>query len=198
MKKYRLLILSVSFFIIQFLNRWFSDQLFNKLFLLYSLLNFTLFILFIKLSVNIVNDIKKNKTADNVVALIILIVSFLLTLCFPYREIKTKVELAFFENDRNEIIKMLKDKEITPDKYGNAKLPNKYKKISTSGEVYIYQNDDNGMVIGFWIFRGMMSGSTELIYSTGGENLIRENENGHPIVSINKLKENWYYVKTDY
>lgn len=35
----------------------------------------------------------------------------------------------------------------------------------------------------------MMSGSTELIYSTGGEKLIRENESGHPIVNINKLNK---------
>ena len=48
------------------------------------------------------------------------------------------------------------------------------------------------------MFRGMQSGSAELIYSTGGEKIIETNETGHPIISIEKLKDNWYYVITDY
>lgn len=198
MKRNTLLILSIAFFIIQFLNSWFSDQLFNKLFLFYSLLNLLLFILFVILLISVIKNIIKGKAVVNIVSLIILIIIVLLTLFFPYRKIKTKLELELFESDRNKIIEMVKKNKISPDEYSNAKLPSNYKKLSTSGEIYIYQNDDNGMVIGFWIFRGMMSGSTELIYSTGGEKLIRENESGHPIVSINKLKENWYYVVTDY
>lgn len=51
----------------------------------------------------------------------------------------------------------------------------KYKYVSSDGEIYVYQNDENGTVIGFWILRGMLSGSVELIYSEGEENLIREN-----------------------
>lgn len=198
MKKYLLLILSISFFIVQFLNRWFSDQLFDKLFLFYSLLNLLLFVLFVILLISVIKNIIKSRSIANIVSLIILIITVLLTLFFPYREIKTKLELELFENDRNKIIEMIKNNKISPDEYNNAKLPSNYKKLSTSGEIHIYQNDDNGMVVGFWIFRGMMSGSTELIYSTGGEKLIRENESGHPIVSINRLKENWYYVVTDY
>lgn len=53
-------------------------------------------------------------------------------------------------------------------------------------------------MIAFWVFRGMQSGLVQLIYSTGGEKLIRDNEAGHPIVSVDKLKDNWYYVVTDY
>ena len=44
----------------------------------------------------------------------------------------------------------------------------------------------------------MLSGSIELVYSTGGEELIRANEDGHPITSVEKLKDDWYYVVTDY
>ena len=44
----------------------------------------------------------------------------------------------------------------------------------------------------------MLSGSTEVVYSDGGEELIRKNETGHPIVSIEEMGENWYYVVTDY
>ena len=34
--------------------------------------------------------------------------------------------------------------------------------------------------------------------STGGEELIRANESGHPITKIEKLKDKWYLVETDY
>ena len=44
----------------------------------------------------------------------------------------------------------------------------------------------------------MLSGSHQLMYSSNGEKLIRENETGHPITNIKKLKNNWYYVKTNY
>lgn len=40
----------------------------------------------------------------------------------------------------------------------------------------------------------MSSGSVTLIYSDDGEKLINEIESGHPIVKIDKLKDNWYYV----
>ena len=44
----------------------------------------------------------------------------------------------------------------------------------------------------------MLSGSVQLVYSTGGEEIIRSSDIEHPIVSIDKLKDNWYYVVTDY
>lgn len=108
------------------------------------------------------------------------------------------MELSLYENDRLEVIELLKSNKLKTDELGNLNLPKKYKKLSTGGEVTVYQNDENGQVICFWIFRGMQSSSVELIYSTGGERLIKKNEGGHPITSIEKLQENWYYVKTDY
>lgn len=93
---------------------------------------------------------------------------------------------------------MIKNNELKFDEIGNVTLPNKYKKLSTSGQVFIYQNSDKEQVIGFWVFRGVFSGSLEVIYSTGGENLIKSNDKGHSITKIEKLKDNWYYVETDY
>lgn len=82
MKRYILLILSVLFFIIQFLNRWFSDQLFDKLFLFYSLLNLLLFVLFVILLISVIKNIIKSKSSVNIVSLIILIITFLLPYFF--------------------------------------------------------------------------------------------------------------------
>ena len=122
----------------------------------------------------------------------------LLVLFFPFREVKVRLELNLYEEERLEIIKMIEDNKLKVDDLGNVKLPNKYKKVSTSGEVAVYQNDEDGKLIGFWVFRGMLSGSVQLVYSTGGEEIIRSSDIEHPIVSIDKLKDNWYYVVTDY
>ena len=93
---------------------------------------------------------------------------------------------------------MVRNHKLQKDERGNIILPKKYKKISTSGEVHVYQNGENGVVIGFYIYRGIMSGSIELIYSSTDESLIYANESGHPISEIIKLKDHWYYVVTNY
>ncbi|MBQ3263020.1 MAG: hypothetical protein IJH52_07580 [Oscillospiraceae bacterium] len=89
---------------------------------------------------------------------------------------------------------MIQSHQLQPDGLGNVDLPAGYRRLSSDGEVFVYQNDKNGQVICFWVFRGMMSGSFELIYSSGGEELIRANET---VVNIEQLKENWYYVETN-
>ena len=38
----------------------------------------------------------------------------------------------------------------------------------------------------------------QLMYSSGAEALIYKNETGHKITYVEKLKDNWYWVETDY
>ena len=42
----------------------------------------------------------------------------------------------------------------------------------------------------------MLSGTEELIYADGGEAQIKEELKSFYVESIEKLKDNWYYVKT--
>lgn len=60
----------------------------------------------------------------------------------------------------------MEDNKLEVYDLGNVELLDKYKKVSTSREVTVYQNDENGKVIGFGIFKGMLSGSVQLVYST--------------------------------
>lgn len=198
MKKYILLIISVIVMILSFLNSWFSDQLLDSLFIFVLIPSLILFVGWIICLVFSITKLIKDKSVFNVISLIVVILTALLVLFFPFREAKVRLELKFCEEERLEIIKMIEDNKLKVDDLGNAKLPNKYKKVSTSGEVAVYQNDEDGKLIGFWVFRGMLSGSAQLVYSTGGEQLIRSSDIEHPIVSIDKLKDNWYYVVTDY
>lgn len=198
MKKYILLITSVIVMILSFLNSWFSDQMLDSLFIFALIPSLVLFVGWIICLVLSVIKIIKNKNVFNIISLIVTVLTALLILFFPFRESKVRLELNLYEEERLEIIKMIEDNKLKVDDLGNVKLPNKYKKVSTSGEVAIYQNDEDGKVVAFWIFRGMLSSSVQLVYSTGGEEIIRSSEIEHPIVSIDKLKDNWYYVVTDY
>ena len=198
MKKYILLIISVIVMILSFLNSWFSDQLLDSLFIFALIPGLILFVGWIICLVFSIIKLIKDRNVFNIISFIEVILTALLVLFFPFREVKVRLELNLYEEERLEIIKMIEDNRLEVDDLGNSKLPDKYKNVSTSGEIAVYQNNEEGIVIAFWVFRGMQSGSVQLIYSTGDEKLIRDNETGHTIVSVDKLKDNWYYVITDY
>lgn len=196
-KKYRNLFFVIAILVFSFSFHWYSDQLIDLLFGLTLIINLILVIIYTICLLVTLKAVKNNFNIINFVTILILILTLVLILFFPFRETKTKLELNLYEKDRLEVVEMIKNKKLIPDEFGNVKLPKGYEKISTSKEVTIYKCDSKTQVISFYIFRGMLSGSTELIYSPS-EELIRENVTLHPIKSIRKLKDNWYYVETDY
>lgn len=193
-KEIFLIISSLILCIICFLNNWFQDEIFEKLFLLIILIDFILLCVYIFLFIQEIKIIKSSQKKNIFVflPLIILIITVLLSF-YDFRFVKTKLELDLYMDKRLEIVKLIKDKELD-DKNRNIKLP-KYKYVSQDGEVHVYQNNEE-QVIGFWVFRGMLSGSVELIYSSSDEQLIKENED-IDVRAITELKEHWYYVVTD-
>lgn len=201
MQKYLLLVMSLLISIILLLNSWFSDFLLDMLtpFLYPFFIQLPLCMLYLLcLIFSFLFVLKNHSKFLDYMPVIVLTVTLLLLLFFPFRIMRTKFELYLYEDIRNDIIKKIENNELAIDSLNNIVLPDQYKKASVSGEVTLYQNDEEGMVLGFWIFRGMLSGSVQLIYSTGGEQLIKDNETGHPIISMQQLKDQWYYVITDY
>ena len=197
MKKYRLLILSALLLLVSFAAAWYGDHLFNHLFVLAIPIDLALLICFIVLLAMSVIRIIKRKEYVNVWSLAALALLVVLKLKFPFRDARVKLELNRFEADRLEIVEMIRSHQLQPDGLGNVDLPAGYRRLSSDGEVFVYQNDKNGQVICFWVFRGMNSGSLELIYSSGGEELIRAKEFTINIDNIEQLKEHWYYVETN-
>jgi len=193
-----MLIVSLILFVLNFLLGWYRDVLLDNLFIFQLIPEAFVFLLniVILLVASIIR--KTNKSKLILIAIIIGIISAVFRFIFPFRNVKTIFELYVYEDKRLEIIEKVKNNKIEIDENGNVDLPKKLKKLSSSGEITVYQNDEDGQVICFWIFRGMLSGSHQLMYSSNGEKLIKENETGHPIINIKKLKDNWYYVKTDY
>ena len=199
MKKHSLLIMSILLLLVSFFAAWYCDHLFNRLFVLIIPIYLILLTGFFVLLVISIRRIVKQKEHSCIIVIVVLVLTAILTVFFPFRDARVKYELNRFESDRLEIVEMIKNDQLQPkDELGNVVLPVGYGRLSSDGMVFVYQNDESGQVIGFWIFRGMLSGSVELVYSTGGEDLIRANESGHPITKIERLKENWYYVETDY
>jgi hypothetical protein len=199
MKKHRLLIMSILLLLVSFVTAWYNDLIFHRLSFLVLPIYIILPVCFIALLVISIKRIGKRKEYVSFFSIAVLVLLVLLLVFFPFRDAKAKAELALYEADRLEIIEMIKTDRLQPkDTIGNVDLPAGYRRLSSDGEVFVYQNDVYGQVIGFGVFRGLSSGSVELIYSSGGEELIRANESGHPIRKIERLKENWYLVETDY
>ena len=198
MKKISALILSLCAFAAVFLSFWYNDVLFNRLFV-FGLIPMALsvLLLFGSLIVSIIVIARKPSILKSYLPIVISIITVLIIFVFPFRKAKVNLELQLFDKARMHVIEMVKNDEVIPDRIGNAELPFGFRHISSDGNIFIYQNDEE-QVISFWVFRGMLSGSVQLIYSSKDENLIYDNEEGHSIVSIEELKDHWYLVETDY
>ena len=95
------------------------------------------------------------------------------------------------------VIEKIKNGELLPSE--NEKviyMDEKYKNVSPCNRVRVYKNDEEGTVIGFLLMNGGMIGKDiELIYTTGGKDLMFENKK-YPTFgdAIIELKEEWFYV----
>lgn len=191
-------ILSTCAFIISFLYFWFADYLFDRLFVL-GLLPFVVSVLSLLGSfiVAIVTVFQKPSEFKGYLPLLISLLLIIIIFVFPFRSARVNLEFTLYDKERAEIVEMVKNGDIVSNDWGNAELPVQFRHLSSDGNIFIYQNDEE-QVISFWVFRGLLSGSVELIYSSKDENLIYANETGHSINTIEKLNEHWYLVETDY
>ncbi len=198
MKKHRFLIYSGITFAFNFILCWFSDVLLDRFFVFGMIpINITLIMLLAGLITAIIRIFKNRKDKKNYIALAIFVVTAITIMFFPFRTIKVKFELPLYEEKRLQIVEMVANGDLENDGTDNIELPRGYKHLSSDGYVHIYQNDDE-QVVSFWVFRGMLSGSVQLMYSSQEEELIYANETGHPITEVEMLKEHWYLVNTNY
>ena len=196
-KENKYLIIAILVFILCFLSNWYRDIILQMLFSLIVIPIIILFLIYNMFLILTIIDVVKTKKKSSVYSLIVYIIIPLFSLFFPFRKCRVNLEMVLYKNER-EIISKIKDKEYISDEYGNIALPKIFKKVSTSGEVTVYENDNDGILICFWIMRGVLSGSVQLMYSSGADALIYKNETGHKITYVEKLKDNWHWVETDY
>lgn len=195
-KKY--VIIAIFVFILCFLKKWYFDIIYQSLFSSVLILNFLIFMLYNVLLILTVINLVKTKSKTNIIALAIYLIIPIFSIFFPFRYYKVDLEMELYKRKRAEIIASVKNNEYILDENGNVKLPKDLKKVSTSGEITVYENDAEGVLICFWVMRGVAAGSVGVMYSSTDATLIYKNETGHPITSIEKLKDNWYLVETNY
>lgn len=128
---------------------------------------------------------------------LILILLIIIVLFFiPFRELKARILLNKQPQELQQVISLVETNSLEIDERKNALLPKSFSKSLNMKEIVVYKNEENKTVIGFWIFRGMMSSSNLLIYSSSSKKLIKESLTTK-IISIKELKEHWYYVTID-
>ncbi len=202
MKKYFSLLFSVFAFICNFLMFWYCGDLLNKYFVFVLIfIAITILILILSIIIECVciySSIKmREKNIINYISLAVSLLTVVIIVIFPFQDAKFNLEFKLYMDERQEVVEMVKNETIVADDLGNAELPSEFEHITSDGNISVYQNDKE-QVIAFWIFRGMLSGSEQLIYSSQDEGLIYENETAHSIISVKKIKEHWYLVVTDY
>ena len=198
MKRYRPLLLAVCILLLNFICFWYMDVLFNRFFVLGLIpVGLAVILLILYSLVSLVSLIRVRERLMNGFSLLICAFAVCLIAAFPFRKAKVDVELKLLEKDRMQVVELISEGQLTADTYGNVRLPWKYQRTSSDGTVHVYRNDGE-QVICFWVFRGMLSGSVQLMYSSRDESLIWNNKAVHPIENMEQLKEHWYLVNTDY
>lgn len=188
---------TIIMFALGFLFCWFNDFLFDRFFILPLIPMFTLIITYFVLVIYGIVVIVKGQIKRGLAGLVVLGLLFLKISVFPFKTAKRQVDQELIAREREKVVEMIVSGEI-PSKDPLVTLPLKYTYLSSDGTVYVYQNDENGVEVSFWEFRGMLSGSDEIIYASGGEQMIWDNESEHPIRIVRPLGGNWFYVATDY
>lgn len=202
MKKYICLTLSVLAFVATFFMIWFFSELLDRYFIFVLIpFGFTIVFWLISVIINIFGIVKcddrDRKTFIHYIALAISVLTVIIVFVFPFSEAKFHLEYKLYAKERQKVVEMVKDDSISSVDLGIVELPKEFDHITSEGSIYVFQNDEE-QVIGFWIFRGMLSGSKILVYSSQDDSLIYENETGHPITNVEKMEEHWYLVETDY
>ncbi len=192
----KLLLLQLVLCLFCFLDNWYKDFIVSRFTIFPQIfIRFVLIILFFKLFRKSLKYLKSKSIIIKLLSYGLFMITIILSF-YDFRLIKAKIELNLYEKERIFIINEVKNNNYSYYFENNIKLPI-YRYTSADGEIYVYKNDED-QVIGFWIYRGIMSRSIELIYSSKGEKLIYETTGGHPVNKIIKLKEHWYYVIKDY
>lgn len=172
----------ITIILLCFLSNWYKDNI--------SLI-FYIIIRLILINLCIYYFYKLYKLKKKSIITLLFIITLLLFF-YDFRLTKTKIELNIFKKQRNIIIQKVKNNEFNYYYKNNIKL-SKYKYTSNDGEIYVYKNDNEGQVISFWIYRGLMSDSIQLVYTTDKDLLEKNIKNINKSVKFNK---NWFYITT--
>ena len=197
MKNNKFIRFSFWFIVGHFIYMWHSDYIVQKFFIL-GLLLFQIclimslgliFMLFRRMFVKQYNILQK-------FILLVALGYFIWWLNGGIDDLKYQV----YKEKREEVVKMILEGEIKKEVSSKLiDLPEKYKIISSGGDILYLESPLSDSVFGFWETRGIVSsGSTMYIYSCQEENQLKKiirNNLYYEQIEIKQLDPLWYYVK---
>lgn len=188
---------AVAVFVLSFAVQWWNNSLFDIFFIFGLLVYPMLFALVLVCIVEAAKMVEEEEIISAMCSFIIIFATLVMFFKFPYEEAKIKFDYKYLTPMRTKVVNKIVSGEID-DSSSLVTLPLCYWLTTSDGTVFVYENDAEGVEVGFWVFRGMLSGSKIVVYSNGGEELIRKNESGYSISLLEQLGENWYYIETVY
>lgn len=187
------IIIVLLIMIFNYIFVWFSKELFVYIWITLGLPILVIMIGDLLAFLHILKLIQADrKKLANWIPLFIFILIIILFIVFPPHETREYYEYKKYYNKRTEVVDMIKNGSLESSEHKEVLLPNNYKKISDFGEIYVYLNNERETLIGFWINKSFPDGGNEIVYSSNGEKLIKENIGS--IRKIEKRNNNWYFI----
>ena len=133
---------------------------------------------------------------DHKRALGILVITLSMVAFFPFVQVKAYIEYFLYKNERNVVVEKLKTGELQPSANWDLNLDEEeYDQAVQNG--HVYKLGSSGQVVAFRIGKNLFGGMADLVYSSGGEEMIRENEGPQRVLSISKVFDDWYCVEIE-
>ncbi|MCL2637478.1 MAG: hypothetical protein FWD48_03825 [Oscillospiraceae bacterium] len=184
-------------------SKWFSNELVWFLFLGVALLLIFLMAWTIFTFILAVKFCIKHIKSHHIKAFIPILITLLITLAVisvymfvPFETAKIEFEHMLFKNAREKIASDIKSGTLIVSDGGRVNLSGFSKFLSVSGEAVVYENNNDRVVVGFYLFRTSLSApSLMIIYSSDGN---FDNANLNPYswrytLDYIELNENWRY-----
>ena len=182
--KILILILMINYLL--FRLRWFSDEIFEKLWIFCIPIYFVLLLTYIIVLIYVFIVFLKNRKIINFVLLLIMIIGIILNICLPVQKIKYSFNFKKYFEQRNKIINYVKHDDIILDENNETTLPFKYCKLSSQCKIKVYRVNDS-LVVVFSLYRGFLSeGSKFFVYSSGKDEVKNIKKSINYIFSIKK------------
>lgn len=130
------------------------------------------------------------------IPLLIIIVTILVNIFFPFTDASLQLNFLLNVNARNEVVNLIQTEELKPEKFNNLliMLPLKYRRLSKGGgEVFIEHFEDHDAYV-FFTFRGVLDNFSGFVYDPD-EYAIAELETRY--VQVLELRDSWYYCASN-
>lgn len=191
-KKIKLLIILATLWVILTYGIfWLPDEYMLLIGLIFIFIPITFIIILVCSLIYTLN----NSDISGIIPITILCTIFILFISFFPTDIKREYKYESQTIDRQEIIELIKDGKLKEYSDNHILLPGEYKHLSESPYLYVPINYENELLVGFLFEAGFPDEDLWLIYSTGGEELIKENIDQSLYNNITKKDNNWYLVQ---